>query len=70
MPIIKIAMDAIINNKKYTFPKPISLNLFMKQYSYIPNQLIFSLGIYHLFPMQTIDGKIEINIKWILNLIY
>ena len=63
MPIRKIAMDALLGNKKYTFPKPISINLIMKQYSYIPNQLIISLGIYHLFPMQTIDGIIEINSK-------
>jgi len=63
IPINKIIIDALIDNKKYNFPIPISINLLMKQYSYKQNKLIFYLGIYHLFPNQKIDGIIEINSK-------
>ena len=63
IPINKIIIDALIDNKKYSFPIPISINLLMKQYFYNQNKLIFYLGIYHLFPNQKIDGIIEINSK-------
>ena len=63
IPINKIIIDALIDNKKYSFPIPISINLLMKQNVYKQNKLIFYLGIYHLFPNQKIDGIIEINSK-------
>ena len=67
IPIIQMINDALINNKKYTFPMPIIINikLLMERYSeYFSSKLINYFGIYHLFPGNNIDDIMEINSKF------
>ena len=54
---------ALIKDKKYNLPFPISVNLSMKEFVDIyPNQLKLYLGIYYLFGRK-IDDLIEVNNK-------
>ena len=62
-PIIQMINDALIKEKKYNLPFPISINLSMKKFSgFYESQLKFCLGIYFLFGRK-IDDVIEVYNK-------
>ena len=64
IPLMEIINDGLLNNKKYIFPKSISINLLIEQHDYtIENRLKYFFGIYYLFQGQNINGIFELNSK-------
>ena len=61
IPIMRMINDALINNKKYTFPKNISINFLIEELPIYYNSMKYFFGIYFLFPGQSII--FEINSK-------